>query len=151
MQTASQRGLERDLAQQPAPDPGLSLSAALRSVYYETSALLHDHLRLAALEAQQAVRNLVMMIAIGIAAALLAITAWLALVATMVAWAVDHGASWPGALLGAAIVSAAAALGAGLLIRHLASRLMFALTLRWLRPTEQRPDVPRVPPQEARI
>jgi uncharacterized membrane protein YqjE len=126
--------LDENRVPDAASDASLSLSAALQSVYHEVSLLVHDHLRLAALEARRAVRDLVVMITLGIVAALLLITGWLALVAGVVAWAVDHGASWPAALFVAALVSVAAAIGAALWIKHLGSRVMFALTLRWLRP-----------------
>src|SRR3954470_2093350 len=126
---------DENRAPDAARDAGLSLSAALQSVYHEIRLLVHDHLRLAALEARRAVRDLVVMIALGIVAALLLITGWLALVAGIVAWAVDQGASWPAALFIAALVSVAAAVGAALWIKHLGSRVMFALTLRWLHPT----------------
>jgi uncharacterized membrane protein YqjE len=112
----------------------LSLSAAVRSIYQEVSALVHDHLRLAALEARNAVRDLVAMIALAIVAALLAITGWLALVFAVVAWAVDSGASPAVALFIAAVVSVALAVAAAFGIRFLGSRVMFVLTLGWLRP-----------------
>jgi putative superfamily III holin-X len=145
MQPTSQRGPGVDPALSSATDPGLSLSAALRSVYLEVSALLHDHLRLAALEAQRALRNVAMMIALGVVAALLAVTAWLALVAGLVALAVELGASWPAGFLVASIVSLAVALAAGVWIKHLSAQLMFALTLRWLRP----PAAQTAPAREA--
>jgi Putative Actinobacterial Holin-X, holin superfamily III len=116
-------------------DSGLSLGAALRSVYQESRILLHDHLRLALLEARRAVRNLAMMVALGVAAALLGVTAWLALVAALVAVAVDLGASWPVALFGTSVVTVAVAVGAALWIRYLGAQLMFVLTLGWLRPS----------------
>jgi uncharacterized membrane protein YqjE len=122
------------LDEKRAADASVSLSAALQSVYHEISLLVHDHLRLAALEARRAVRDLVVMISLGIVAALLLVTGWLALVASVVAWAVDQGASWPVALLVAALVSVAAAVGAAFWIKHLGSRVMFALSLRWLHP-----------------
>jgi uncharacterized membrane protein YqjE len=150
MQPISQRGPGADSAQSSAPDPSISLSAALRSVFLEVSALLHDHLRLAALEAQRALRNLAMMIALGVVAALLAVTAWLALVASMVALAVELGASWPVGFLAASIVSLAVAVGAGLWIKHLGTQLMFALTLGWLRPPTPRAAT-QAPPREAGI
>ena len=142
-------GLDENRGPDAGPDAGLSLSAALQSVYHEVRLLVHDHLRLAALEARRAVRDLVVMIALGIVAALLLITGWLALVASLVAWAVDHGASWPAALFVAALVSVAAAVGAALWIKHLGSRVMFALTLRWLHPEPKAAESPL--PQEARV
>ena len=142
MSVASHR-FDGTRAPDTAPDASLSLSAALQSIYHEIRLLVHDHLRLAALEARRAVRDLVVMIALGIMGALLLVTGWLALVAASVAWAVDQGASWPAALLVAALVSVAAAVGAGLWIKHLGSRVMFALTLRWLQPTPK-PKEPAV-------
>src|SRR5689334_13804659 len=87
------------------PGAGPSLSAALRSIYLESRELLHDHLRLAALEARSAVRDLVIMIGLALGAALLGVTAWLALVAAAVAWAIDADVSPPVAFLGAAVLS----------------------------------------------
>jgi len=139
MSVASDR-LDGNRAADVAPDFSLSLSAALQSIYHEIRLLVHDHLRLAALEARRAVRDLVVMIALGIMGALLLVTGWLALVAASIAWAVDQGASWPAALFVAALVSVAAAVGAGLWIKHLGSRVMFALTLRWLQPTPKPND-----------
>src|SRR4051794_11601455 len=148
MSTASHR-LDENRVSGAAPDATLSLSAALQSIYHEVRLLVHDPLGLAALEARRAVRDLVVMIALGIVAALLLITGWLALVASLVAWAVDQGASWPAALFVAALVSVAAAVGAALWIKHLGSRVMFALTLRWLHPTPKAAESPL--PREARV
>jgi uncharacterized membrane protein YqjE len=119
--------------------PATSVSAALRSIYMEARELLHDHLRLAALEARNAVRDLVIMIGLALGAALLAVTAWLGLVAAAVAWAIDPDVSPPLAFLGAAVVSVLAAVAAAFGIRYLGSRVMFAITLRWLRPTQPPP------------
>jgi len=141
MSAASHR-FDENRVPDAAPDASLSLSAALHSIYHEVRLLVHDHLRLAALEARRAVRDLVVMIALGIMTALLLVTGWLALVASVVAWAVDQGASWPAALFVAALVSVAAAVGAALWIKHLGSRVMFALTLRWLRTTPESADQP---------
>ena len=141
MHTTTKLGSERT-GDAAADDAAASLSAALRSIYHEASALMHDHLRLAALEARRAMRDLVLMIALAIVGALLVLTGWLALVAGLVAWAVDHGASWPAAFFVAAVISAATAAGAGLCIRYLGSHVMFALTLRWLRPAPRAQAVP---------
>lgn len=150
MQTTTQLAPEEERARDAAADDAaVSLSVALRSIYHEASALVHDHLRLAALEARRAVRDLVVMIALAIVGALLLITGWFALVAAVVAWAVDHGASWPAAFLVAAIISAATAAGAGLCIRYLGSRVMFALTLRWLRPAPRAQAVPTAAARKA--
>jgi hypothetical protein len=149
MQTASQRGPGADPMQRGPADSDLSLAAALRSVYHESRGLLHDHLRLAMLEARQAVRNVAMMVALGVVAALLGVTAWFALVGAVVALAVDLGASWPVALLAASIVSAGVAAAAALWIRHLGTQLMFVLTLEWLRPPAGHAEVQPVRPPEA--
>jgi len=141
LQTTTKLGSERT-GDAAADDAAASLNAALRSICHEASALMHDHLRLAALEARRAMRDLVVMIALAIVGALLVLTGWLALVAGLVAWGVDHGASWPAAFFVAAVISAATAAGAGLCIRYLGSRLMFALTLRWLRPAPRAQAVP---------
>ena len=134
MQTAAHADLGAQSASQAPEPPPLSLSGALQAVVHELRLLVHDQLRLAALEARRAVRNLVLMIALALTGALLVITGWLALVAAAVAWAVDNGASWPLAFLIAAVIMVAVAVGLALWIKALGSRVMFALTLRWLRP-----------------
>ena len=131
----AQPGISAEYAATHGPTgDDLSVLAAVRSLISEASSLAHDHLHLAVLEAQRAGRDLVRAVIAGILAAVLAVTAWLALVAAGVAWWVDSGASWALALVVAAIINVVVAVGLVLWIRKLGQQLMFAVTLRWLRP-----------------
>jgi len=120
----------------PSADPGahsIPLGAALRSLLQEAGSLAYEHLLLAALEAQRAGRNLVRMIVAGIFASVLVVTAWLALVAALASWWVDHGASWAQAFTAMAIMNLVIAGAVAYWIRHMVGELMFSATLRALR------------------
>lgn len=69
-------------------EPGLLESA--RSLEREIRGVVHDHLFLAALETRQAGESLVRIIAMGVITACLLVTAWLALVSTVVIVLVQH-------------------------------------------------------------
>ena len=74
------------------------------------------------------------MIIAGIFAAVLLVTSWLALVAAVIFWSVDSGASWPQAFVAMAVLNIAVGVGMMLWIRRLAADLLFPATLRTLRP-----------------
>jgi uncharacterized membrane protein YqjE len=155
MQDTRQPGISADYAATHGPTgEDLSVLAALRSLVSEASSLAHDHLHLAVLEAQRAGRNLVQAVIAGILAAVLVVTAWLALVAAGVAWWVDSGASWAQALVVAAIINVLIAVALAFWIRKLGQQLLFAVTLRWLRPghrdeNKAHPQADPVPPAVA--
>lgn len=69
-------------------EPGLLETAKLLG--RELREVVHDHLSLAALETRQAGESLVGIIAMGLFAACLLLTAWLALVGTVVIMLVQH-------------------------------------------------------------
>lgn len=121
----------------------VALGAALRSLVQEAGSLAYEHLLLAALEAQRAGRNLIRMVIAGIFTAVLAITAWLALVAAIASWWVDHGASWPQAFIAMAVLNLVIAGAVVFWIRQLAAAMMFSATLRALKkssPGKPKPD-----------
>jgi uncharacterized membrane protein YqjE len=121
-----------------------SVFAALRGLVGDAWALVHDHLLLATLEAQRAVKSLTRMLIAGIFAAVLLVTSWLALIgAAMFWWVGSSGASWAQAFLTMAVVNVAVGIAAMLWIRRLAADLLFSATLRTLRPA--------VPPERATV
>jgi hypothetical protein len=92
-----------------------------------------DYAVLAVLDARRASIRLGWLLAAGVAAAVLGVTAWLALVVAAVIAVTDDGTSWGAALALAAAVNVAIAIGLGLWIRRRARELPFAATLRQLR------------------
>jgi|SRR5262245_11234676 len=106
--------------------------------------LAADYVLLAVLDARSAAVKLALLLSAGLAAAVLAVTAWLAFVVAASVWLLGTGASWPLALVAAAGVNVVAA---GILtwwVRRPVSELPFAAILRQLRgdpppaPEEQR-------------
>lgn len=112
-------------------------SALLR----QSRALSADYLCLAVLDARSAAVRFAWLLCSGVVAAILLVTAWLALVAVGIVWLLGAGTSWTGAL---AIGAAVNAIGAGALslwMRGLFREAPFAATLRQLRgePAPQEP------------
>ena len=85
--------------------PHASGPSKLALAWTNVKGLVHDHTLLAVLELQRAGISLVKMVAAGIIISILVVSAWMALVAAAVVWAVGAGASWGLALVVAAIVN----------------------------------------------
>jgi uncharacterized membrane protein YqjE len=113
-----------------APEPGLLEQAGL--LWAELRGLAHDHFELAALEVRQACSRFALMVALALAATALIATAWLGLIAAVVFWMIERGASPAGALLGAAAANVAAAAACVLLLRREGKEMPFAATFRSL-------------------
>ena len=96
-------------------------------------ALVQDHALLALLEMQRAGISLVKMVAAGIVISLLVVSAWMALVAAAVVWAIGAGANWGLAILIAALANIAVAVALGFWAKRQVPDLLFAATLRQLR------------------
>ena len=94
-----------------------------------------DHLELAAMEAQRAAGGLVRILCGAIVISVLAVTAWMALVAGGAIWATRAGLSLPAALLLAALANLAIAAALAFWIRGRLPELLFSATLRQLRQT----------------
>lgn len=112
-----------------ASSPPSKLSLAWMNV----RGLVQDHALLAVLELQRAGISLVKMVAAGIVISILVVSAWMGLVAAAVAWAVGAGASWGLAILVAALVNIAVAVGLAFWAKSQIPDLLFAATLRQLR------------------
>lgn len=111
-----------------APEPGLLEQAGL--LWAELRGLAHDQFELVALELRQACSRFALMVALALAAAALTATAWLGLVAAIVFWMIERGASPAGALLSAVCANLAVAAACVLLLLREGRELPFAATLR---------------------
>jgi uncharacterized membrane protein YqjE len=117
-------------AQSPAP----AFATLVQSLLHEVWGLVYDHLLLVALEAQHAGRNITRMVFAGVVAAVLIVTGWLALVASVMFWVVAADASWAPAFLAVGLLHAAISVALIAWIRRLAAEAMFSVTLRQLQP-----------------
>ena len=95
--------------------------------------LVQNHALLAVLELQRAGISLVKMVAAGIIISILVVSAWMALVAAAVVWAVGAGANWGLAILIAALANIGIAVALAFWAKSQIPDLLFAATLRQLR------------------
>jgi uncharacterized membrane protein YqjE len=113
-----------------APDWNESVAASVETAWSEFRGLVHDQAHLAALEARQAGRSLVAIVAYGIVAAVLAVSAWLGLAGALVLVLITFGlAAWLAVLLGV-LANLVGAVGFVLAIRRRSRDLAFPATLR---------------------
>ena len=121
----------RTFSGNPESSPGLL--EEIRALCHELHGLLHDHVRLAALETRQAGENLVTMIAMGVIVAGLLLSAWLGLVSVAVLALIERGVMMSGnALLLAIAANLLVALILCNMIRHQGHRLQFPTTVQGL-------------------
>ncbi len=113
-----------------------SISRIAGGLLRQSRALSSDYLLLAVLDARAAAVKFAWMLGSGVAAGILLVTAWLALVAGGIVWMLGEGASWPLALGVAAIVNLVAAAALAFWMRGLFDEPPFAATLRQLRGEE---------------
>ena len=92
-----------------------------------------DHLELATAEAQRAARAFVAIVCAAIVVAVLAFTAWNAIVAAIVLVMVDRDISWTVSLIVAAVLHLAAAGAVVFWMRTRVPEMVFAATVRQLR------------------
>lgn len=117
-------------------------SLAQRSVllFRQARRLASDYAQLAVLDACEAGIQLALLLSVVVCVAVLATTAWLALVVAVVVWMLDAGTSWPLALVAAAGFNIVAGALLLLWLRLRMKEWPFAATLRQLRgdpPAEQ--------------
>lgn len=117
----------------PAADHGPGVSALAALLARHARALAADYALLAVLDARRAAITLAWLLSAGLAVAMLAVTAWLALVTGAVVWLLGSGTSWPAALAVAALSNIVAAVVLGLWMRRFFKELPFAATLRQLK------------------
>ena len=111
----------------------MTAGSRLSLAWINLKGLVQDHALLAVLEVQRAGISLVKIIIAGIIISILAVSAWMAVVAAAVVWAVGAGASWGLAILIAASANIAVAVGLAFWARSQVPDLLFAATLRQLR------------------
>ena len=115
-----------------------SSTSKLSLAWTNVKGLVQDQALLAVLELQRAGISLVKMVAAGIVISILVVSAWMAIVAAGVVWAVGAGANWGLAIFIAALANIALAAGLAFWAKSQIPDLLFAATLRQLRKT--RPD-----------
>ena len=125
--------------------PHASGPSKLALAWTNVKGLVHDHALLAVLELQRAGISLVKMVAAGIIISILVVSAWMALVAAAVVWAVGAGASWGLALVVAAIVNIVVAVAIAFWGKSQVPDLLFAASLRQLRKDVLHPEEEHAP------
>ncbi|MCF8204895.1 MAG: phage holin family protein [Methylotenera sp.] len=126
---------------EPAPPGAASLLRQLQDLLQDLPGLVGDRVELLLLELQRAARALVQIVALGVAAAILGVTAWLLLWAGAIRLLMLAGLSMDGALLVALAVNGLA-LGVALQrLRRLLPELSLPATRRHLLPPGD-PDEP---------
>jgi hypothetical protein len=108
----------------------------------EARQLVADYSLLAVLDGRRAAVQLAWLLSAGLVVAVLLVTAWLALVVSVMVWLFEERLSWPAALAIGALLNIA---GAGALfwwMKNLVVEKPFTALLRQLK-GEDAPDVPR--------
>jgi hypothetical protein len=117
---------------QEPPDDLVSLPKAVGALFADLPGLLTDRVHLLALELRRAGGALGQMVALGLLAAILFATAWIALWVGVAAAVLALGVAWPWALLLVLLVNLGAAVWALLRVKALAPLLALPATLRRL-------------------
>jgi hypothetical protein len=117
-----------------APALDTTLAGCLRAWWANMHGMGRDYALLAVLEMQRAGIGLALILAAGVVVAVLVVTAWTAMVASLIVWAVHSGnATWPAALAIAAGVNVAIALVMLAQMRSQFTQIFLGATLRQLR------------------
>jgi hypothetical protein len=124
---------ERAAAVKPSP----SLAHRITALARDAGSLARDHLELAVLDAHRAAVGLTKILTAAVVVSILAVTAWLAFVASAIVWATDNGVSWPVALVIAGVANLVVAGGLVFWIKSQTGELAFAATLRQFRRTAE--------------
>ena len=111
----------------------MTLGTRFSLAFTHLKGLVQDHALLAVLEVQRAGISLIKMIAAAIVISILVVSAWMAIVAAAVVWAVGAGANWGLAILIAALVNIAVAVGLAFWAKKQVPDLLFSATVRQLR------------------
>ena len=114
------------------PDDVVSLPKAVSALFADLPGLLTDRVHLLALELRRASAALGQMVALGLLAAILFATAWIALWVGLAAAFLAVGLAWPWVVLLVLFVNLSAAIWAALRVKALAPLLALPATLRRL-------------------
>lgn len=111
-------------AKEPAPES--QVAAELQGMIREGSGMIHDLLKLLAVEGRLAGRSLALMLMLAVLTALFVVTSWVFLAATLALWMVEMAwLSLPASALVLALGNALLGLLVWLWIRHLSANLGF--------------------------
>ena len=111
----------------------LGLGELLGRLLSEAHGLVSDFAELAVLDARRAAIRLALLLGAGLGAAVLVVTAWMALIAALAVWLWGEGLGWPAALAIAAGINIGGAIALGLWMKGLAKEMPFTALLRQLR------------------
>ena len=114
------------------PDEVVSLPKAVSALFADLPGLLTDRVHLLSLELRRASNALGQMVALGLLAAILVATAWLALWVGLAAAFLAVGLAWPWIVLLVLFVNLSAAVWALMRVKALAPLLALPATLRRL-------------------
>jgi len=114
------------------PDEPLSLPKAVGALFADLPGLLSDRVHLLSLELRRASNALGQMVALGILAAILVATAWIALWVGLAAAFLAVGLAWPWIVLLVLFINLSAAVWAVMRVKRLAPLLALPATLRQL-------------------
>lgn len=99
----------------------------------EAQGLASDFAELAVLDARRAAIRLAILLAAGLGAAVLLVTAWMALIAALAVWMWGEGLGWPAALAIAAAINIGGAVALAAWMKGMAREMPFTALLRQLR------------------
>jgi|GEM_PF-1735595 len=137
---AAARADEASAAAAHAGAPPASFGEAVGALWGELRASLHERMQLFSLETQRTGLTLVQLMLYAVMAAVLIVTAWLALVCGLGAWLVLHGnVHWAVAVALLIVLNLAMAAWLGWSMRSLVHRLGFPATIRQLQSLGQQP------------
>jgi uncharacterized membrane protein YqjE len=125
---------------QHAP-PRAGLGDALGRLLGEARQLVSDYTLLAVLDARRAGIQLAWLLSSGLMAAVLLVTAWLAIVVALMVWLFEERMSWPAALAIGALLNIGGAAALLWWMRHLVIEKPFTALLRQLK--GENGDAPR--------
>jgi hypothetical protein len=112
----------------------------LSDTFASARRVISDFLELLSLETRRAGLTLVWMVACGAVAAILAVTAWLGVMAALALWAVSLGISWEIAVAAISLANLLAAVIIALACMRMSRDLLFSATRRQLEAKPTRSD-----------
>ncbi len=112
---------------------GIGTDRSLSGLLHRTRRLASAFASLVVLDARQTFYELLQVMCVAIAAVVLLVTAWLALVVAIAGWVIADGVPWPAVLAFAALANVVVAAAAGSWLWKRVKKMPFAATLRQLR------------------
>ena len=122
------------------PPPTDGIFGGIANAYNSVRRVFSNLFQLFSLEVRRAGLTLMWMVVLGAMAAILIVTAWLALMGALALWAVSLGLPWIGAMAAIALANLAAAAIALFSCVTISRNLLFPATRRQLESPPIRPD-----------